>query len=1097
MKKLTRMKLINWHRFNNCTIEFGDSTLISGENGAGKSTLLDAIQFVILCSTNSFNKAAHENGKRKLTGYIRCKTGKENKPYERTGELSAHVALEFYEESRKKYFIIGAAVDSSSEGQETTARYLIENTQLEDSMFFKGRAPRSINEFRGANSNIIRQWCKTNSEARKMVTSRLGRIENKFFRLIPKALAFKPIDDIKDFVYSYVLDEKEVNIDVLRENVRTYQDLERTLESVKSRITKLEKINSHHDDVMDCIRRDNMYHYFLAHGHADLIQDEINRLKQEINRTSIRLEEEEKALKNLEYEKDQTQEMETNLRVELRENSDFRALEQQRKELSELENKQLENSGRFTELKKLIMDTVRRTESLIRLTAEESGAAANAVGAAAFAELSSNVPEEFIECFKKPEKLEDVSAAKQLSDELKGYKEKLYALSQRERAEQDIVLKDGQAKAQQLKVKIEDLKRSKLSYPEAVELLLDTIRQEFVRLGRKTEPHVLCELLEIEKEDWRNAVEGYLNTQRFHILVEPENYDIALGIYDKLRKAKKVYGAGLVNLAKLDEYADAPEGSLAEAVSSGNVYAARYVNMLLGKVHCCDRYEDLKKYPVSITRQCMRYQNHVAMAIKPEVFKVPFIGKNAFKVQLELAEKEYDELAARISEDKKRQARLDKIISIATPGSELQIKHDLDVITAIKETGLAIETRKKSIATLEKDATLIQKNLQLEMLSGIRKEQENSIAIKNQDIGSEKQRLEGLKAGCENKEIELSERRAEWQRLAEDAGDMLPVWEKEYERAGRGKDTARFIENYERQQKNNDTQKANALSRMIDVMITYKTEHDFGAAPSLDGYPEYAAVYDRLKTSELLEYEGKVQSARAAAEEEFREQFLSKLQENMKQAQSEFKELNRALKDIAFSNEKYEFLYMPSKAHRSYYEMIMDDFNAVQGESIFSGLFHEAHKEVIDELFDRLALNNENSAAALDLFTDYRTYMDYDIKIIHSDGSYSYYSKVCEEKSGGETQTPFYVTVAASFVQLYGNNIGGEAAGLVMFDEAFNNMDDERIGGVLEFLNRLPLQFIIAAPPDKIQYIGPSMAETLLVMTDEKSSFVEEYVQVG
>ena len=101
MKKLTRMKLINWHRFNNCTIEFGDSTLLSGENGAGKSTLLDAIQFVIICSTGYFNKAAHENGKRRLTGYIRCKTGKENQPYERTGEISAHVALEFYEERRE------------------------------------------------------------------------------------------------------------------------------------------------------------------------------------------------------------------------------------------------------------------------------------------------------------------------------------------------------------------------------------------------------------------------------------------------------------------------------------------------------------------------------------------------------------------------------------------------------------------------------------------------------------------------------------------------------------------------------------------------------------------------------------------------------------------------------------------------------------------------------------------------------------------------------------------------------------------------------------------------------------------------------------
>ena len=29
MKKLTRLKLINWHRFSDVTIDFGDSTLIS------------------------------------------------------------------------------------------------------------------------------------------------------------------------------------------------------------------------------------------------------------------------------------------------------------------------------------------------------------------------------------------------------------------------------------------------------------------------------------------------------------------------------------------------------------------------------------------------------------------------------------------------------------------------------------------------------------------------------------------------------------------------------------------------------------------------------------------------------------------------------------------------------------------------------------------------------------------------------------------------------------------------------------------------------------------------------------------------------------
>lgn len=82
MKKLTRVKLINWHRFTNAMIELDNSVLISGENGAGKSTLLDAIQFVVTCSTNYFNKAAHENGKRKLTDISAAR------PAGRTGLMS-------------------------------------------------------------------------------------------------------------------------------------------------------------------------------------------------------------------------------------------------------------------------------------------------------------------------------------------------------------------------------------------------------------------------------------------------------------------------------------------------------------------------------------------------------------------------------------------------------------------------------------------------------------------------------------------------------------------------------------------------------------------------------------------------------------------------------------------------------------------------------------------------------------------------------------------------------------------------------------------------------------------------------------------------
>lgn len=1055
---------------------------MSGENGAGKSTLLDAIQFVIICSTGYFNKAAHENGKRKLTGYIRCKTGKENQPYERTGEISAHVALEFYEESKDKYFIIGAVVDSASEGQETTVRYLMENTRLSDDLFLYGNQVKSIAEFRGSNIDI-RQWCKTNVEARKMVTARLGRIEDKFFRLIPKALAFKPIDDIKDFVYSYVLDEKEVNIEVLRENVRTYQDMERTLDNVKKRMKKLEKIQELRQRLQERMERDQMYEYFLKRSDLDLVEGKIRSIDAAKKNEEVRLEQAKVQLEMLQKERAEKQEIATNLRVELRHNQEFVALEEEKKELERQLEKRRNALQDESELKKSVAKAAKDSERLLMGVKDAGGDSQ---------ELISCV-REYRTQLQKLDSEANVAALKSLTDDVIHCKQKYFAGLQGELAKLQIQLKQNHAEREKLNKKISKLKRKKLTYPSGVELLTETIQEEFARLGREIQPGVLCEMLEIQDEEWRNAVEGYLNTQRFYVLVEPENFDIALGIYDRLRKEKKVYGVGLINTRDLENYDTAPAGTLASVVTSQNQYARQYSNMILGKVQMCERYEDLKKYPISITKGCMRYQNRVASAIKPEVFRVPFIGKNAFTVQLVQAEEEYQKMNELLENQEKQLAGMNEILGLLSTDSDVDIKYRLDVLHTLGTVDRAIAKCQENIQKLKENSTLIEKQIQLEELEKVLRGLDASVNSDTEKIGGIRTRIQDLitrkQAFLEN---EMTEKGKVFS-LGEAAGDVLNSWNQEYEEALGKRPVEQFQNEYLGKRRNNSDRWEKIKDQMINAMVEYKTEHDFGAAASLEGFSEFQAVYDRLKNSELLDYEEKVQSARHAAETEFQEQFLAKLQENMKLAQGEFKELNKALKGIDFSSERYEFQFMPSKKYRSYYEMIMDDFNVIQGESLFSGMFHEAHKDVIEELFERLSVGGENSTQTLEEFTDYRTYMDYDIKIIHDDGTYSYYSKVCEEKSGGETQTPFYVTVAASFVQLYSNNIGGEAAGLVLFDEAFNNMDDERIGGVLEFLRRLPLQLIIAAPPDKIQYIGPAMDEIMLVMTDQKRSYVEEY----
>lgn len=1076
MKKLTRVKLINWHRFTNTTIDFEISTLISGENGAGKSTLLDAIQFVIICSTNYFNKAAHENGKRKLTGYIRCKTGRENKPYERTGEISAHVALEFYEEQRDKYFVIGAVVDSASEGQEKTARYLMDGVRLEDEFFFQGRTPKSINQFRTTNTKKIRQWCTTDKEARSMMKNRFGRIEDKFFRLIPKALAFRPIDDIKDFVYSYVLDEKEVNIDVLRENVRTYQDLQRTLESVKIRIGKLENINNLHDQAVDGLQKDRQYEYYLARAEADLIREGIGRMKSEIQSDTLRLDELNAQIRSVKDEQAERQQIRDDLRAELATDKDFLAKDEQEKKLQALENRKADMLKERELLQKSINAAKEQLNKLLKV------------------KDTDDCVRLYYENLCRPDKDIRLTETKDNLLQVISYKNEMRNRVLQKRAEVQTKEAVVSGEKQELDRKIEQLMKKKLSYAGDVERVRTSIKEEFQRIGRTPEPRILCEMLEITDDTWRNAVEGYLNTQRFYIMVEPENFDIALGIYDKLRKEKKAYGVGLINTQNLEEFDMAPEGSLATVVSSKNKYAKRYINMILGKVHMCDHYRDLKNYKTSITKECMKYQNNVASAIKPAIFETPYIGQNALKVQLEQAKQKQGEMKKQLAEMQERLKQLTFVLESLSTEQDTDIKYRIDVIGDLRQISAEIRKCEENIATLEKNSNMIMKQVQLSALEKLLAEIAVNLSNQNRAAGKIEERISLTKQRVSDEKVNHAEKAVFYEQIGDRAGDSLSIWKQEYEKQTEDKSFTQFKDNYLRRRKANQTLVDKSVNAMKEAMSGYKTAHDFGAPAAMEGYSDFEAEYLKLKNSELLKYEDKVETARSAAEEEFREQFLSKLQENMKTAQTEFKELNKALNDISFSNEKYEFLYMPSKKYRQYYEMIMDDFNAMQGESIFSGMFHENHKAVIEELFERLAIDNDNSAKALDEFTDYRTYMDYDIRIIHSDGNYSLYSKVCEEKSGGETQTPFYVTVAASFVQLYKNNIGGEAIGLVLFDEAFNNMDDERIGGVLEFLRRLPLQILIAAPPDKIQYISPFVEETLLVMTDEKVSFVERYV---
>ena len=63
----------------------------------------------------------------------------------------------------------------------------------------------------------------------------------------------------------------------------------------------------------------------------------------------------------------------------------------------------------------------------------------------------------------------------------------------------------------------------------------------------------------------------------------------------------------------------------------------------------------------------------------------------------------------------------------------------------------------------------------------------------------------------------------------------------------------------------------------------------------------------------------------------------------------------------------------------------------------------------------------------------------------------------------------------------------------MLLDEAFDKMDDERILSMMDFLNGLGLQAIMATPPAKIEIIGEKVDTVLTAIRVGQVSIVEEY----
>jgi uncharacterized protein YPO0396 len=1076
MKKLTKVRLINWHYFANETIYVKNNTLITGQNATGKSTIVDAIAFVLTAGDQIFNIAANEKSKRDLRGYVKCKLGTDTQEYLRDTDTTGHIALEFFDERKEQYFTIGTVIDVF--GDIVTPKVIFYEYQdaMQESLFIddEGRILTTVNFKKTKQAKKI---FLTRREAKLAFRSLFGSINENYFSLLPKALAFKPIPDVKDFIYRYLLEERELDVEPIKESIHAYRDLEATLKIIKEKVNDLDQIKHLYEEIKNNQDQKHFYEYFLQLLEVESLKNKIDQINKKQEKITIAKEQNQVLINEINAQLDILEERSREIYSMLKNNDSFKAAEIYDKEIAELTKK----IDQQVELRNYSVTKVKKMKQVMNeLKSEHNNKVYNELIKIDLDKIDDNNYED--------QKLKLITINKTLNEVEDSNKVNLGRYQQ---VRDDIV-----KEINEVYLTLKDLENNQLRYNPMIKRLQNKIEEGVLkRYGKEVKVHILCELLEITDSDWANTIEDYLGQQRFNLIVEPRYFDEALNVYNQIKDTLDIYGIGLVNTKKIQHFTNFRDNSLASIITSDNIDAEHYINMICGNLIMVDEVQDLEKYPQAITKSGMVYRSYTVRSLYNKTEK-PFIGKKAKSSQLE-------NWRAKAKELKDKHQEVSDKIQMITEENNAIAALNLEGFINMLKTYYSLDSLKEKRKVL----ALKKKNVPQEDLSQLRQEYED-VKDEIRDYNANRQKAYQKQGKLESDELKSHEELLEIENSIKeleavlDKNDNLVVkkeakdlYEIELKKTS---NITNIFEEYQSKIQSELNNIINLEDSLKSKQIRYTSKYNLSYKYGVEYMQEYLDELDKLVKSELVKYETKVREARETAERLFKEDFIAKLRNYIVSAQEEISKINETLKTIHFGEDTYEFIFPKSKEYGEYYDMVLSDESMKTGEEIFNYDFEMKYQRQLEELFINLASEDLNSQGSVNKFTDYRTYMDYDISISNTAGERYLYSKVFKEKSGGETQVPFYVATLASFVRVFeqaSRGVGHDSIGLILFDEVFDKMDTSRIKAMMKFIKQLPVQILLATPPQKMEVLSKYTDTTIVTLRDGKIARAYEVIK--
>jgi len=1132
--KFKKLITINWGVVPNGEYPFGDLTAITGETGVGKSSLGDAIQTIMggaLKNIIVYNAGQDESQNKKrnkeyrsLEGYI---SGEDQFRFARPNGCTGIVALTFQSSKDEPENLFTAILNISvsfemRKGNKVPRiddlRFLIVKSAevfIEDfvgesdmlhgcSLLYSELAQKygkiNVIEYRGKedflNGLYGHLWGKESANG-----THAKRAAKSFCNFINA----KPVDDINSFVRNEFLEPKNMKEQVisLSEALRSLDRAKQEAFDIEAGIKLVDKVILGSHTLIDKWYGSKKDHFTYSFS---VVKEQYKKIKEQNKKfvkAEIDLKQYESDIKKHKEGIEAARENINTLEAKMGSDENFKNYSelQSSLELSNQEFVKLKGSfliGRVNELslfRNNVLELFGRSQPVDGIYELFDGL--NTV-------LSDISDFSFFNYFSKSdiddEKMQ--SMVRSFDDSLISYSHHINTLhdsndltrisrSLSEKSEKNTALREKlRIKRNEIRDEIQDLESNVIHLPSDKKKDFEILKDALPDVGFS----MLYEHVDINPEstDWREAIEGFLNTSRYAIIVDTDHEISALNVAnDKKLGLKIIQGTKVIREINISGRT-VKENSMAGLLSFTHPVAEAYILATYGNVLTVDDPDELKKSRRGVMKDCRSASGNTMSSCR---LKMPryILGTGGRQKTLENLFQEESSVTTKFNQAESERAVLrktaDLFLSVESEHKNLS-SNNTHYENLSKSFEKYFQVKRKLSLMDIKSFDEIQKDI------ARYKDAEKSLTFSIETIlkssGIHEELIKRKGEIESNQQTELVRIETLFQDKSDEYKSICRIY--------KGMSDEDFIKHYDLIKEELGNRKMGAPDALEAVVINewsnfiqYYTNRELEDSPKVqvnldflhrrlhDSLPIFTDLVGlskkfieekkTLTQAQSFVHREKIEEANEKFERTFINDFCNTIHMHIEEGRESINSLNGSLRKHSFGSDKFAVSTLDPdpelKEYKKYFQSIHELKAAASGDSLLSAIYDDEYQGITQRLTE-LIKDSDKRGAELERLSDYRNYYNYDIIQTNSGNEISLSRN--GKMSGGQGETSYYVIRSINLhAALRAKDMSGNALESVFMDESFSKTNEKRAKEILSYLNEtMGFQIVFAMPTKHI-----------------------------